>query len=104
MTKEISTDAELMSRLLTTRPTPAECLVAAARIEQLAASLTAAEAKVEKLRGALKFYRNGFERKAKRSKTGLLLSVDYIPTQALLDDCGNRAIDALSATTEADNG
>ncbi len=44
MTKEISTDAELMSRLLATRPTPAECLVAAARIEQLAASLTAAEA------------------------------------------------------------
>ena len=36
MTKEISTDAELISRLLTTRPTPAECLVAAARIEQLA--------------------------------------------------------------------
>lgn len=36
MTKEISTDAELMSRLLSTRPTPAECLVAAARIEQLA--------------------------------------------------------------------
>lgn len=35
MTKEISTDAELISRLLTTQPTPAECLVAAARIEQL---------------------------------------------------------------------
>ena len=50
MTKEISTDAELMSRLLTTQPTPAECLVAAARIEQLAAWLTAAEAEVEKLR------------------------------------------------------
>lgn len=53
MTKEISTDAELMSRLLTTQPTPAECLVAAARIEQLAASLAAAEAVAEKLRGAL---------------------------------------------------
>ena len=36
MTKKISTDAELISRLLTTQPTPAECLVAAARIEQLA--------------------------------------------------------------------
>ena len=35
MTKEINTDAELIGRLLTTRPTPAECLVAAARIEQL---------------------------------------------------------------------
>lgn len=35
MTEEISTDAELMSRLLSTQPTPAECLVAAARIEQL---------------------------------------------------------------------
>jgi hypothetical protein len=35
MTKEISTDAELISRLLSTHPTPAECLVAAARIEQL---------------------------------------------------------------------
>ena len=35
MTKEINTDAELIGRLLTTRPTPAECLVSAARIEQL---------------------------------------------------------------------
>lgn len=41
MTKEISTDAELMSRLLTTQPTPAECLVAAARMEQLATALAA---------------------------------------------------------------
>lgn len=49
MTKEISTDAELMSRLLTTQPTPAECLVAAARIEQLAAALAAERAKVAKL-------------------------------------------------------
>ena len=37
MTKEINTDAELIGRLLTTRPTPAECLVSAARIEQLTA-------------------------------------------------------------------
>lgn len=49
MTKEISTDAELMSRLLTTQPTPAECLVAAARVEQLAAALAAERAKVAKL-------------------------------------------------------
>ena len=39
MTKEISTDAELISRLVSTQPTPAECLVAAARIEQLRARL-----------------------------------------------------------------
>lgn len=47
MTKEISTDAELMSRLLTTQPTPAECLVAAARIEQLHTALAAEKASVE---------------------------------------------------------
>ena len=56
----------------------------------------AAEAVNARLREALEFYRNGFERKAKRSRTGLLLSVDYTPTQALLDDCGNRAIAALA--------
>ena len=56
----------------------------------------AAEAENARLREALEFYRNGFERKAKRSRTGLLLSVDYTPTQALLDDCGNRAIAALA--------
>ncbi len=39
MTKEINTDAELISRLLSAQPTPAECLVAAARIEQLAAQV-----------------------------------------------------------------
>lgn len=49
MTKEISTDAELMSRLLTTQPTPAECLVAAARVEQLAAALAAEREKVARL-------------------------------------------------------
>lgn len=53
MTKEISTDAELMSRLLTTQPTPAECLVAAARIEQLATALAAERAKVARLVEAL---------------------------------------------------
>lgn len=56
MTKEISTDAELMSRLLSTRPTPAECLVAAARIEQLAAALAAERAKVAKLVEALEAF------------------------------------------------
>lgn len=53
MTKEISTDAELMSRLLTTQPTPAECLVAAARVEQLAAALAAEREKNAKLVEAL---------------------------------------------------
>lgn len=53
MTKEISTDAELMSRLLTTQPTPAECLVAAARIEQLATAIAAERAKTAKLVGAV---------------------------------------------------
>lgn len=67
MTKEISTDAELMSRLLTTRPTPAECLVAAARVEQLAAALAAERAKVAKLVEAL-------QHEVKRSRRHLAAS------------------------------
>jgi len=58
-------------------------------------ALQAAEAEIARLRDALTFYRNGFERKTKRSKTGLVLSVEYVPTETLLNDCGNRAIDAL---------
>lgn len=62
MTKEISTDAELMSRLLTTQPTPAECLVAAARIEQLATTLAAERAKVEAvIRIAASLFPGGYD-------------------------------------------
>jgi hypothetical protein len=52
MTKEISTDAELISRLLSTHPTPAECLVAAARIEQLRDRLARMEGALQEWRHA----------------------------------------------------
>ena len=53
MTDEIGTDAHLMKRLLSTTPTPVECLVAAARIEALIAERDAAEAKLAKAVEAL---------------------------------------------------
>jgi hypothetical protein len=43
---------------------------------------------------ALEFYRNGFQLHPKRSKTGVDLS-KWKPTEALLEDCGNRADTAL---------
>lgn len=50
----------------------------------------------EKLVKALEFYRDGFEYHPKHSRTGLNLSV-WRPKQALLDDCGNLALEALRA-------
>ena len=91
MTKEISTDAELMSRLLTTQPTPAECLVAAARVEQLAAALAAERAKTAKLVEALTLAANRLSRRA----------VDYIPGDRLFIETSEWADEARSAITEA---
>lgn len=78
------------------------------RVATLTATTVAQAAQIEAMRGALTFYRNGFERKTKRSKTGLVLSVEYVPTETLLNDCGNRADDALDCaaltTKEQTNG
>jgi len=49
---------------------------------------------VERLREALTFYRDGFQYHPKRTKTGINLS-EWKPTEALLDDCGERARAAL---------
>jgi hypothetical protein len=65
MTTEISTDAELISRLVSTQPTPAECLVAAARIEQLAAQM----ADARKGQNALIEARDTMERCWKETRT-----------------------------------
>lgn len=81
MTKEISTDAELMSRLLSTLPTPAECLVAAARIEQLAAALAAERAKVARLVEALvehnDLLRSAFEIAKREGVKGEIASTNW---------------------------
>lgn len=50
---------------------------------------------IANLMSALKFYRDNFKLHPKRSKTGLNMS-EWKPTEALLDDCGNRADQALS--------
>jgi hypothetical protein len=54
------------------------------------------KAKLAKAVDALAFYRDGFAKKAKVGLAGTILSVDYVPTRALLDDMGNRAIDTLA--------
>lgn len=113
MTKEISTDAELMSRLLTMQPTPAECLVAAARIEHLAASLAAAEAEVEKLRGALvehnDLLRSTFQIAEREGVKRMIASTNwdafYNRVAVVLKRHHQTANEARAAlTTEADNG
>jgi len=86
MTNEITTDAELISRLLTTQPRPAECLVAAARIEQLKAEMVEARERAEKLAEALAFYAD--------------LSGDG-PWHLPSEDYGKRARSTLAAYQEA---
>lgn len=54
--------------------------------------LVAMHTKVERLTAALAFYRDGFKPRV-TSKSGLT----YHPTEALLDDCGNKAREALAA-------
>ena len=53
------------------------------------------EDEIERLRAALAFYRDGFFYEPKRSKTGIDLS-EWKPKEALLEDCGNRALEALT--------
>lgn len=94
MTKEISTDAELMSRLLTTQPTPAECLVAAARIEQLAAWLTAVEAERDALRAELEL----------RDRKDAITDDEIALKDGLIAELQGELMRARAAlTTEADN-
>lgn len=60
------------------------------------AEIAAVTAERDRLREALQFYRDGFQYHWRRSETGIDLS-QWRPKQELLDDCGNRAIEALSA-------
>lgn len=61
----------------------------------------AAVREVERLREALKFYSEGFiPRPAKRNKYGLNPGLEWKPSEALLDDCGNVAMEALASAAQ----
>lgn len=58
----------------------------------------AAVREAERLKTALKFYSEGFiPRPAKRNKYGLNPGLEWKPSEALLDDCGNVAMEALAS-------
>lgn len=69
---------------------------------RLGRELRAAEAKLAKAVEALKFYRDEFKVKVGRPMPGAS-GITYHPSEALLDDCGNRAIDALAALSSMPN-
>lgn len=54
------------------------------------------DSKLEAYRKALEFYRDGFQFIPKRSRLGVNLST-WIPKEALLEDCGEVAKQALAA-------
>lgn len=56
--------------------------------------LTAFQAEVERLKEALKFYRDEFKPKIGKPIPGAS-SITFHPSEALLEDCGNRAMAAL---------
>ncbi|GHC61466.1 hypothetical protein [Limoniibacter endophyticus] len=49
---------------------------------------------------ALEFYRDAFQLHPKRGPTGINHS-EWLPKPALLEDCGNKALDALAAIAKA---
>lgn len=65
------------------------------------ALLAAGRERAGRMEKALAFYRDGFQYKPKRTRTGVDLST-WEPTPALLDDCGETARAAL--TGEQTNG
>ena len=61
----------------------------------------AAVREAERLKTALKFYSEGFiPRPAKRNKYGLNPGLEWKPSEALLDDCGNVAMEALASAAQ----
>jgi hypothetical protein len=69
----------------------------------LAADLAEAQAQIAAARSALEFYKDGFKYHPRRSKTGINLS-ECKPTDALLEDCGERALQALSTLAQEPAG
>ena len=63
-------------------------------MKRAAETLNAQSKRIKTLEGALAFYKDGFYLEAKRSRTGVNLS-EWKPTESLLNDCGQRALDAL---------
>lgn len=61
-----------------------------------AMNMSATISETRALRDALAFYRDGFQLHPKRTRTGIDLS-EWKPKKALLDDCGNIALNALEA-------
>lgn len=55
---------------------------------------------LQEMREALEFYKAGFRFHPKRTSTCVNLST-WEPTAALLEDCGNRAMNALAKLKEA---
>lgn len=64
-------------------------------VREAADELTALTAKVALLTEALKFYRDEFQPKIGKPVPGAS-SITFHPSEALLEDCGNRAMAALS--------
>jgi hypothetical protein len=60
-------------------------------VATLSRQLAEAQAERDALRETLKFYRDGWAFKTLKGRPGL----EWHPKEALLDDCGNRARDAL---------
>lgn len=72
-----------------------------ASLLRAASERDAAVREVERLREALKFYSEGFiPRPAKRNKYGLNPGLEWKPSEALLDDCGNVAMEALASAAQ----
>lgn len=69
-------------------------------VEAPASALDTARAEIERLRAALAFYRDGFTFITDKRRPGLA----WVPTETLLDDCGNIARATLSpAVKESPN-
>lgn len=60
-------------------------------IDRLASFIDSQASRIEDLEVALRFYRDGFAFKTNKKYGGL----EWSPTEALLDDCGNTARAAL---------
>lgn len=92
--KELDFSADIDDRHPLTEICTAHSVNAAFAKVRHAMSMGATTSDTRILREALTFYRDGFQLHPKRSRTGIDLS-EWRPTQALLDDCGNTAMNAL---------
>ena len=66
-----------------------------AALEGAVADIAAKDAEIARQKKALEFYRDGFQFRPKRGPTGINHS-EWKVTKALLDDCGNVAVEALT--------